>query len=191
MDEPWLLRIKIHVLLNLPGYLCGRDGERMMCFHSVRFVGLEVCGLGFWMISRSTCECSWGLLDSTASKTAQLARAGLFYFWHIPWPPPLENISHLSLCSLWVCAWSWSPGMEAPSMGRRLLLIPFFHQQIRRVSLFLIDFTPLLSPSLSFALPLSPCLSVCLFCFHLLTTNISNPHPPTLCLSSSALPLLN
>lgn len=54
------------------------------------------------------------------------------------------------LASLWVRAWSWSPGMEAPSVGRRLLHIPIFHQRIRRVSLFLIDFSSPHLSSLSF-----------------------------------------
>lgn len=40
-----------------------------------------------------------GLLDSKGSKTAQLDRAGNrpLYFCHIRWPPPLENISHLTV----------------------------------------------------------------------------------------------
>jgi len=139
-----------------------------MLLNSVRFVSLEVSVLDFGIISRSICKCfskkalPLGLLDSKESKTAQLTRAGLFYFWHIPRSPPLENISHLSVSSLWVCAWSWSPGMEAPYVGRRLLHIPFFHQQIHRVSLFLIDFRPL------FFLSLIPSPSICLFCLPLL-----------------------
>lgn len=128
--------------------------------------------LVFGIISRSMCKCSskkvflFGLFDSKGSETAQLARAGNrpLLFLTFLGPPPLENISHLSVSSLWVCAWSWSPGMEAPSVGYRLLHIPFFHQQIRRVSLFLIDFSsPPPHPPFSLSFPLSLHNS-CSFC---------------------------
>lgn len=59
MDEPWFLRIKIRVLLNRSSYLCGRKkGEGMMSSYTVRFMGLEVSGLSFEIISRSMCKCS-------------------------------------------------------------------------------------------------------------------------------------
>lgn len=56
MDEPWFLRIKIHVLLNRSSYLCRRERGSVMSFYSVRFVGLGVCGLGFGINTRSICK---------------------------------------------------------------------------------------------------------------------------------------
>lgn len=86
MDEPWFLRIKIHVLLNHSSYLRRGERESMMSFYTVRFVGLEVCGLRFGFITRSICKCfsqkkkkkalPLSLLDSKGYKTAQLDRAG-------------------------------------------------------------------------------------------------------------------
>lgn len=66
--------------------------------------------------------------------------------------------------------------MEAPSADRRLLRIPFFHQQIRRVSLFLIDFSsPHRVPSVSHPPSVRP--PVFLLCFHPSPTaaDVSNP----------------
>ena len=53
MDEPWVLRIKIHVLLN-----CWRYREKGEHDVFIRCPICEVCGLGFGIISRSTCKCS-------------------------------------------------------------------------------------------------------------------------------------
>ena len=168
-------RIKIHVLLNHSSYLRRRGWESMMSFYSVRFVALEVCGLGLGIIFRSMCKCSskikknknlfswlirlYGIQDCSISCSREQAS----FISDIPWLPPQENISHLSVSSLWVCAWSWSTGMEAPSMGHRLLHIPFFHQQIHRVSLFLIDFSPPSPPFLSLSLSLHMSCSFSLF----------------------------
>lgn len=83
MDEPWFLRIKIHVLLNRASYLCGREMESMMLFYSGRFMGLEVCGLGFWNYFQVNVWCgvkknppALGLLNAKGSTTAQLTRTG-------------------------------------------------------------------------------------------------------------------
>ena len=139
------LRIKIHVLLNRLCYLGrrGRGGEST----SVRFAGLEVffffSGLSIGIITGSISKCSSGVKkEKKSTPSSQLIGLKGIRDCSIRWSRERASFSsdtshglHLwrisliyLLASLWVCAWSWSPGMEAPSVGRRFLRIPSFHQ---------------------------------------------------------------